>query len=334
MSWGHAMSLAPLLHSAKRLLFGAAEASRLNQVISASGARSHRLLILCYHGVSLADEHEWNPQLYVSPAHLRRRLALLRETGCTVLPLEEALLRCAAGTLPPRAVALTFDDGAADFALQAVPILREFDMQATVYLTTYYCERGVPVPTSAIPYLLWKGRNHTGAADVGVDAPAALRVASADEKDVLVRRVAQRCGVDYDAFVRSRLFQIMTPAEVRALPSDLVDVQLHTHRHRTPEDPALFVREIVENRDRIATLRGAIPTHFCYPDGRYRPAMLPLLRQEGIRSGTTCVPGYVASATDPLLAPRFIDTMLISDTVFRGWLSGFAAFLPRRANAD
>jgi peptidoglycan/xylan/chitin deacetylase (PgdA/CDA1 family) len=328
------MTFAPSLWGAKRLVFGAAEASRLNRVVGASDLRRHRLLILCYHGVSLADEHEWNTDLYVSPDHLGRRLALLRETGCTVLSLGEALERCATGTLPTRAVALTFDDGTADFALRAVPILREFGTPATVYLTTYYCGRCVPVPDTAIAYLLWKGREHgLDVRGLEAEARAALSNSSAAEKDALVRRVAERCGVDYDAFVRARLFQIMSPRDVEALPADLIDVELHTHRHRTPRDPALFTREIIENRDRIIELRAVRPTHFCYPSGHYRSDMLPLLRDEGVRSGTTCVPGYVTPATNPLMAPRFVDTMLMPETVFRGWLSGFAALLPRRPRA-
>ena len=328
------MTLVPLLRRAKQLAFRAAEASYLNQVIGASGLRRQRLLILAYHGVSLADEHEWNGALYVTPDHLRRRLALLRETGCTVLPLGEALERCATGTLPARAIALTFDDGTADFALHAVPILREFGMPATVYLTTYYCARCVPVPNTAIAYLLWKGREHAiDVAELETEAWSALDNSSARAKDALVRRVAERCGVDYDAFVCSRLFQIMTPEEVRALPVDLINVELHTHRHRTPRDPGLFTRELVENRDRITELRTVSPTHFSYPSGDYRPDMLPLLREQGIRSATTCDPGYVTSTTDPLQAPRFIDTMLTPDSVFRGWVSGLAALLPRRASA-
>jgi peptidoglycan/xylan/chitin deacetylase (PgdA/CDA1 family) len=328
------MDFAPPLWGAKRLAFGAAEATRLNRVVGASELRRHRLLILCYHGVSLADEHDWNPNLYVSAGHLRRRLALLRETGCSVLPLGEALERCAAETLPTRAVALTFDDGTADFALRAVPILREFGMPATVYLTTYYCGRCVPVPNTAIAYLLWKGRQHSiDVTELETEVWSALRSASVGEKDALVRRVAEQCGVDYDAFSRSRLFQIMSPRDVEALPADVIDVGLHTHRHCTPRDPALFSREIAENRDRIIELRSARPTHFCYPSGNYRPDMRPLLRQEGVRSATTCVPGYVTTATDPLMVPRFADSMLMPETVFRGWLSGFAAFLPRRARA-
>ena len=346
------MNPTQLLRKTKTLLFRGAEATGINRVVAASGLRRRRLLILCYHGVSLRDEHEWNPELYVSPEHLYRRMQLVRDSGCTVLPLGDALDRCAKGTLPRRAIALTFDDGAADFALRGVPILEEFGFPATVYLTTYYCGRPVPVPNVAISYLLWKARDRgtidgRGLVEPGRDlaiATAADRAASAAAlvatmttmapaaKDTLVRDVAIRCGIDPDEFIRSRLFQIMTPEEVRSLPRDRVNVELHTHRHRTPQDAALFTAELRDNRDAIAELGGTSGTHFCYPSGDYRADMLPLLRAQGIRSATTCVPGFVLPTTDPLLAPRFIDTMGVSESVFRGWLSGFAALIPRRAS--
>src|SRR3970040_1656437 len=83
--------------------------------IADSSWRRNRLLVLCYHGVSLQDEHEWNPELFVTPAFLRRRFEILREKGYSVLPLDEALAHCASGTLPPRSVVITFDDGLSDF---------------------------------------------------------------------------------------------------------------------------------------------------------------------------------------------------------------------------
>src|SRR5438132_1545578 len=59
--------------------------------VGASGWRRQRLLILCYHGVSLQDEHEWAPELFVTPAFLRRRFEILRDSGYVVLPLGEAV---------------------------------------------------------------------------------------------------------------------------------------------------------------------------------------------------------------------------------------------------
>ena len=55
--------------------------------------RRQRLLILCYHGISLEDEHQWRPGLYMEPRTLEQRLGILRAGGYNVLPLGEALQR-------------------------------------------------------------------------------------------------------------------------------------------------------------------------------------------------------------------------------------------------
>jgi len=140
-------------------LLAAANASGLSRLIGASGWRQNRLLILCYHGISDSDLHQWNPSMFMYAEEFRRRLQLLRDAKCHVLGLGEALTRLENGTLPPRSVVLTFDDGFADFHRLAWPILREFGCPATLYLTTYYMLRNVPVFDPALDYLLWTGRN-------------------------------------------------------------------------------------------------------------------------------------------------------------------------------
>jgi peptidoglycan/xylan/chitin deacetylase (PgdA/CDA1 family) len=318
-----------------------------------SAWRQRRLLILCYHGVSLVDEHEWNPELYVSREHFRKRMALLRDGGYHVLPLGEAVARLRAGTLPARAIAITFDDGAHDFLASAVPILREFGFPATVYLTTYYCSRQWPVFDTACSYLLWKARGRsfetegllsgTGSRTVGDRAArqalimelreAAARVdASTEDKDRRLRLLAQRLGIDDTEMRMRRILHLMTPAEVATLSGANVDVQLHTHRHRTPADRAAFLREIDDNRAEILRYVIAAPpaTHFCYPSGIHAREFLPWLRERGVMTATTCEPGLAAPDSDPLLLPRLIDTMNLSRLEFQAWLDGVADWLPRR----
>lgn len=335
----------------KQLLYRAAGAAGTFAAVRASGWRRERLLVLCYHGVSMLDEHVCDPDLFVSPATLRGRLELLRDGGYRVLPLDEAVTRLYDGTLPPRSVALTFDDGFVDFAERAVPLLEEFRMPATVYLTTYYSERRLPVFNTALRYLLWKGQASGGDVAPVVGAPAPLGVADAAsrravwaavrqfardhklsgaEKDALLARVAAAVGVDYDAFRQTRVHQIMAPEQVRALPAGLVDVELHTHRHRTPRHEAQFRRELVDNRVRIEALtEGRTPRHFCYPSGDYDGAFLGWLRAEGVRTATTCIPGLASVESEPLLMPRFVDTELQPAAAFEAWASGFAELLPR-----
>ena len=86
-------------------------------------------------------------------------------------------------------------------------------------------------------------------------------------------------GIDYSAIAAKRILQLMNAREVAEVAKDGVDVQLHSHRHRTPEDEVLFRREIKENRDRIRSLTGTEASHFCYPSGVYRQEFLEWLNQ-------------------------------------------------------
>ena len=77
------------------------------RLIARSKWRRERLLILCYHGFSLRDEHEWNPALYVTAGHLAARLRLLAAEGYRVLPLGDAVKGLRGGNLPPQSVAVS-----------------------------------------------------------------------------------------------------------------------------------------------------------------------------------------------------------------------------------
>jgi hypothetical protein len=69
------------LKTLKRAFLQAAKGAGLFQLVGSGRWRRNRLLILCYHGVSIDDEHEWNPALYISQADFVRRLTMLEETG-------------------------------------------------------------------------------------------------------------------------------------------------------------------------------------------------------------------------------------------------------------
>ncbi|MFH1659355.1 MAG: polysaccharide deacetylase family protein [Pseudomonadota bacterium] len=60
----------------------------------------------------------------------------------TVLPLSEAASRLRAGTLPPAAAAITFDDGYADNLLVAWPILKRYGIPGTFFIATSFLEGG------------------------------------------------------------------------------------------------------------------------------------------------------------------------------------------------
>jgi hypothetical protein len=153
---------------------------------------------------------------------------------------------------------------------------------------------------------------------------------SAEEKDDLAERLARNLNVDYDFLLEKRIMQNLAPAEVTEIAAAGIDIQLHTHRHRTPKDRDLFLREIEDNRQSIAALTGKRAVHFCYPSGSYDRAFLPWLTESGVVSATTCEPGFASGGANRLLLPRVLDNPALSPIEFESWLTGVSAALPRR----
>jgi peptidoglycan/xylan/chitin deacetylase (PgdA/CDA1 family) len=108
------------------------------------------------------------------------------------------------------------------------------------------------------------------------------------------------------------------------------DVQLHTHRHRTPRDPQLFAREIADNRNAIRAMTGTEARHFCYPSGVYREEFLPWLREQQVLTATTCDHRLASPASHPLLLPRLVDHAALTELEFEGWLCGAGAWVLNR----
>jgi peptidoglycan/xylan/chitin deacetylase (PgdA/CDA1 family) len=335
-----------MLRKAKVGILRFAEAAGLSQFIRDSAWRRQRLLILCYHGVSRQDEHEWNSDLYCTPETLRRRMELVVQERCNVLPLAQAVEQLRKGTLPPRAIAITFDDGFYDFYSTAFPILESFGFPVTLYLTTYYVEFNRPVFDPMCSYLLWRGRHKqtlewpevfpTPVKLDGAGRPAACaalrefalaRKLSGQDKDRLLARLAERLGTDYEELCRKRVLHLVTPAEATELAARQVDIQYHTHRHRVYRSRERMFAELDDNRRRIMTYTSKPPQHFCYPSGFYQSEHVDYLAAYGITSATTCVRGLCSARTNPLLLPRLGDSMVYPDLEFRAWLAGTAALL-------
>jgi peptidoglycan/xylan/chitin deacetylase (PgdA/CDA1 family) len=92
--------------------------------------------ILMYHSVAECPPPTTR-RLSVSPDSFAEHVAFLVEHGFTGMTFSDLADAFEAGRpLPKRPVVLTFDDGYADFATEAWPILRRHDFPATVFVTT------------------------------------------------------------------------------------------------------------------------------------------------------------------------------------------------------
>jgi peptidoglycan/xylan/chitin deacetylase (PgdA/CDA1 family) len=339
------------LRTIKRALLPSND-SALARTISRSNWRRQRLLILCYHGIAMGEEHGSHPEMFMPVEMFARRMEILAQSGATVLDLGEALRLLHSGKLPPNSVAITFDDGWADFPAKAFPVLQKHGFPATVYLTTYYCRFNRPIFRYALAFMMWKLRLQAvenvafawlprqldfrteasrSALVRRIDEHARQQDLSGKQKDELAAAFAEAIGFDYAAFCSERPFHFMTPEEAAEMSRAGIDIQLHTHRHRTPLDRDRFVNEIRENRQYIEEMTGASDrVHFCYPSGAVRAEFIPWLREAGVESATTCNNGLATRGGDPYLLPRLLDQYRLLDDEFASWVSGLAAFIPKR----
>ncbi len=103
---------------------------------------------------------------------------------------------------------------------------------------------------------------------------------------------------------------------------------LHTHRHTISfGNREGFENEINENKYSLEPYVKNKLEHFCYPSGQYNLECESVLKNAGIRSATTCEPGFITKKTNPYYLPRFLDGENIPQIIFEAEVCGVLEFL-------
>ncbi len=316
--------------------------------VPALSRRRHRdvLAIVMFHGV--ADHPLSPPCWHVNGAALyRRQLEYVRE-HFNVLPLEEALASLATGTLPPRALTITFDDGTRNLATHALPVLRDLNLPAAVFLTTGPIDTGgtlwpdrlwlaiarsdaVEVDLAALGLGTCSLDGSARRGDVYVAAVEGLKNLADGERMAVLDEVLGALGYRDDGDAGP--FRMLTWDEAREMANDpLVTLYPHTVTH-----PILarcgdgkVEREIADSCAALERETGMTPTIFAYPNGRLKDfdaRAKDALRRRGVRWALSTAPGFADRRCDPLALPRLAVGSNSSFDHFRLTVSGG---VPRR----
>jgi peptidoglycan/xylan/chitin deacetylase (PgdA/CDA1 family) len=290
---------------------------------AARKATAGHLRILGYHGLWLTPGFEFGDCTFISPDQFAARMERLKRSGYPVLDLGEAVERLAAGTLPEAAVAITIDDGWSSTYSHMLPVLEALELPATLYATTWYAGRDLPVVNVAVRYLCAAGgRPDSDAAT----AAAEIETLPLDDRLPALRLLGERLGVD-ESWLDTRQFNIMSADELADAHRRGLDIQLHTHRHI---DVGLNVDaladEVEENRAILTAATGTEPIHFCYPSGTYHPDAPARLAACGVRSATLVTEGLNPPGADPYTLRRLLDGRRVSDVEFDAYLAGALHF--------
>jgi peptidoglycan/xylan/chitin deacetylase (PgdA/CDA1 family) len=293
----------------------------------AQAATRRHLRILCYHGIWVTPGARFGNCTFIEPLQFEQRMARLKRTGLTVLPLGEAIERLERDDLPDRAVAITIDDGWVSTFTHMLPVLEGLELPATLYATTWYLKHRLPVVNVAVDYLHFAANRPKCESAAAIARIEALPV---DQRLAALRALGDRLGVAEDWYAL-RQFELVTSAELAEAHRRGLDIQLHTHRHiDVTAHHDLLPQEIAENRAALTAAIGeANFGHFCYPSGSFHREAPASLAQNGIRSAALCVPGLNAPGCDLMKLRRFLDGRDVSDIQFESYLSGMLQLLSR-----
>ena len=237
------------------------------------------------------------------------------------LPLDEAVVRLRDGTLPARAVCVTFDDGYADNAVVALPILQEEGVQATFFIAVGYLDGGCMFNDAVIETvrqlppgqfdLRQEGayvRHINSDADrvaLYRDVIRNLKYLPPDERSAGARVLADRFGV------RLPTNLMMTTEQLRGIVAAGMVVGGHTLSHPilTRVDRRTAQREMRDGKERLEELLGQPVKLFAYPNGRpgqdYGPEHVAMTRACGFDAAVSTAWGAAHRGTDPFQLPRF-----------------------------
>ncbi len=271
-------------------------------------------VIYLFHGVIPAQTH---PVRNYTRKHIPvdEFGAILDDLSRAGTPVAMGDIRQAgeAGTrLPPRAFAITFDDGFENNVSVALPQLERRKIPATFYVTTDFVDR------NCLGWIDQVEQGMEAAADVVLDMPKygiVGRARTVQEKnallDVVRVRMKTRSDADLYAFAEAAVRQMgvndpepdrwldqkMTWAQVRDLhrhPLCLVGGHSHCHRILSFLSARELERDIETSLCLLQEKAGVGPVHYSYPEGLihcYSPAVIACLKEQGVRCCPTAIEG-------------------------------------------
>ena len=301
----------------------------------------NRALVLMYHRIYSPVTDPW--QISVSPENFRAHMQVLRD-HYRVVSVDELVRQVQSGYIENGCVALTFDDGYRDNFETAKPLLEEYAIPATFFITDSYLDSKLPFwwdelehiivhtpklpPTFSVP-ISGKAMHY----DLGDEAelndelrarhagykskaPPTLRTRLyirlfevftpllTDEQQRLLDDIREWAGLDRE---QTRLDSGMSTRQLRSLSKhELFTIGGHSRTHPALSSHPAEVQnsEILENKRFLEAALDKTVTQFAYPSGRFDDSTVMLLEEHGYTAAFTTFQDPIVKNTDLLRAGR------------------------------
>jgi len=328
----------------KRLTKKTLMRARIPQLVG-SLRHPHSAVILRYH--SIVDDPEdqaaiINPGITHSTEMFRRHMRILSEHFHPITLNDIASFRTAGQPLPPRSVAVTFDDGFADNYHIAASIMEEYGIRGAVYVTVDCIEKGTLPWFCRIHYAFHTTRRRRWEDTVnGKSWDLSDPGSKAAARRFFDMRCASTCGgeqAEIVAYVESSLEtrvsdlgkppRMLNWNEARHLlqRGHIIGNHTMTHPNLAHLSDCELQREITDAHRLVEQQLGIHETHFSYPHPCLEPHWtensLSLTQVLGYKTGVTTDYGIVNSSSDRLRLPRIHVPKEEMDFVWALYASG------------
>ncbi|MGF6114725.1 peptidoglycan/xylan/chitin deacetylase (PgdA/CDA1 family) [Janthinobacterium lividum] len=278
------------------------------------------LSILIYHRVLARPDPLFPGE--VDAALFQRQLRLLQRFY-TPLPLSDAVRRLQDGSLPPRAACITFDDGYADNAQVALPLLQRHGLHATFFIATGYLDGGQMWNDTVVEAV----RQAAGPMlDLRVHGLGTFPVASLAQRQAAIATLLGQ--IKYQPFARRQQLAMqirrqagatagpaamLSTAQLRQLHAAGMELGAHTASHPILSTLAerAAQRDIAHGKQQLEALIQAPVSLFAYPNGKagrdYGAPHVAMVKDLGFKAAVATDWGVArpGAGLDLLQLPRF-----------------------------
>ncbi|WP_229413265.1 polysaccharide deacetylase family protein [Massilia violaceinigra] len=281
------------------------------------GSARQRLSILIFHRVLPQQDAIFPDE--VDARRFDAQLTQLKQCF-NIISLAEGVRGLKAGKLPPRAACITFDDGYADNAGIALPILQRHGVHATFFIASGFLNGGRMWNDTVIELIRRAPERidlrAAGQGEFVLDTVAsrqaaistllnALKYLPLDER---LRQVAALCALVPVALPDDLM---MTSDQVRVLHRAGMDIGAHTVNHPIVArmDAAGARKEIADGKAALEAIIGAPVRLFAYPNGKpgqdYLAEHVAIVKELGFDAAVSTSWGAARPGGDLFQLPRF-----------------------------
>jgi len=240
----------------------------------------------------------------------------------TVVSLAEAIELLQSKQLPPRTACVTFDDGYADNFLNALPVLKQWQIPATFFVASGFLNGGMmwndvvleairsyqdkQLDLQAFGLKCYQLDNLDQRRQTAAELLPAIKYLPPDQRDEMTQYLAEQVNNHLPDNI------MMSTAQLKQLHASGMEIGAHTVSHpilsKLTEDQA--AQEISAGREQLtALLDGANIRFFAYPNGKpgqdYTDRDANLLKQLGFEAAVSTRWSAATSEADLFQLPRF-----------------------------